>query len=160
MNEIKKSENKRIAVYMRYGNVDAKGQSVIDRQALLYTEFCKERYGSEFVIYTDNGRGRTEFYRLLADCRAGKIDRIITKCVSQISSFMIELLSLIRELKELGVAVFFEVENLDTLENDEMALAMFACLAEQESKKRSTAMKLSWASRKSWQAKKRGEITN
>lgn len=56
---------------------------------------------------------RTEFQRLMSDCRKGKIDRIVTKSVSQLSGNIMEYLETIRELKALGISVCFEKEDID-----------------------------------------------
>ena len=59
---------------------------------------------------------RPEFQRLIADCRAGHVDLILTKSVSRFARNTVDALSTIRKLKEKGVEVFFEKENIYTLD--------------------------------------------
>lgn len=61
-----------------------------------------------------NTSGRTEFTNLMNDCKAGKIDLIITKSISRFGRNTVDILSNIRELKKYNVDVFFEIENMHT----------------------------------------------
>lgn len=74
-------------------------------------------------IYADEAKTATkerreQFQRLLADCRAGNIDMVITKSVSRFARNTVTLLQTVRELKELGINVFFEEQNIKTLDAD------------------------------------------
>lgn len=77
---------------------------------------------------------RENFQRMLADCRAGKIDHIITKSVSRFSRNTVTLLETIRELKGLGISVYFEEQSIDTATADgELMLSILASYAQEES---------------------------
>ena len=81
------------------------------------------------------------------DCRAGKIDRIITKSVSRFARNTITLLEVTRELKGLGIDVFFEKENMHSTSGDgELMLSLLASFAQEES--RSISENCKWGIRK------------
>lgn len=79
-------------------------------------------------IYADDGisgtntRKRDEFNRMIADCEAGKIDLVITKSISRFSRNTLDCLKYTRKLKALNIAVFFEKENINTLDSKGDAL--------------------------------------
>ncbi len=116
---IEKGKTMRIAVYIRIGNDNCFDRDSVDLQVQYYTEQCKALYGAEPAeIYVDVGYGlntdRPGFQRLLADCRAGKIDKVITKNVSRFSRSLPDLIDTVKELKDLGVTIRFEIEGVDT----------------------------------------------
>ena len=77
---------------------------------------------------------RDQFQRLLADCRAGKLDLVITKSISRFARNTLTLLETVRELKSLGVAVYFEEQNIHSLSADgELILTILAGYAQEES---------------------------
>ena len=91
-------------------------------------------------IYADEGitgtreDKRDEFQRMIKDCRRGKIDRIYTKSISRFARNTKDCLKNIRELKSLGITVFFEKENIDTAKlTDEMMITIMGGLAQEES---------------------------
>ena len=91
-------------------------------------------------IYADKGitgtreDKRDEFQRMIKDCRRGKIDRIYTKSISRFARNTKDCLKNIRELKSLGITVFFEKENIDTAKlTDEMMITIMGGLAQEES---------------------------
>jgi len=103
----------RTAVYIRVSSCG-------NEQKRYYTELLRNSTGAVPAgLYADeksNGTStakRTEFQRLMSDCRKGKIDRIVTKSVSQLSGNIMEYLETIRELKALGISVCFEKEDID-----------------------------------------------
>lgn len=82
---------------------------------------------------------RTEFNRMIEDCRRKKIDLILTKSISRFARNVFESITMIRELKALGIAVYFEKENLNTMdETSEMVLTILSSLAQEESRSIST----------------------
>lgn len=90
-------------------------------------------YADEALTGTKDSRG--EFQRLLADCRAGKIDMIITKSVSRFARNTVTTLRTIRELRLMGVDVFFEEQNIHTMgEDGELLLTLLAAYAEEEAR--------------------------
>ena len=77
---------------------------------------------------------RASFQRLLKDCRAGKIDLVITKTISRFARNTVTLLTTVRELKELGIDVFFEEQNIHSVSGDgELMLSILASYAQEES---------------------------
>ena len=112
-------------------------------------------------VYTDEGitgtstKHREGFKRMVADALAGKIDLIITKSVSHFARNTVDLLSTIRLLKEHGVEVFFERENINTFDNrGELLLSVMASIAQEES--RSISENCKWGQRRRFA---NGEVT-
>ena len=95
----------------------------------------------------DNREG---FRRLLADCRAGKIDMVLTKSISRFARNTVTLLETVRELKTLGVDVYFEEQNIHSLSGDgELMLTILASYAQEES--RSVSENCKWRIRQKFQ---------
>ena len=103
-------------------------------------------------IYADEGisgtslKHRDSFIRMINDCRAGKIDLIITKSVARFARNVVDCIKHVRELAALNppVAVFFETENIYTLNpNSEMSLSFISTLAQEESHTKSEIMNAS-----------------
>lgn len=97
---------------------------VYSRQVDYYTKYIKERSDWEFVgIYADEGisavntKKRDGFNRMVSDALAGKLDLIVTKSVSRFARNTVDSLSTVRKLKEKGVEVYFEKENIYTLDS-------------------------------------------
>ena len=97
-------------------------------------------YADEAVTGTKDGRG--QFQKLLADCRAGKVDLIITKSISRFARNTVTLLQTVREFKNLGVDVYFEEQNIHSLSSDgELFLTILASYAQEESRSASENQK-------------------
>ena len=114
----------------------------------------------EFIgVFSDQGisgycENRPQFQRMMEKARAGEIDLIITKSVSRFARNTVTVLKFARELKELGVGIFFEEQNINTLSGDgEMMLAVLASFAQEESRSMSENNK--WSIRKKFE---RGEV--
>ena len=98
-----------------------------------YRELIVSRPDMELVdVYGDKGRtgrsiaDRPDFRRMLADCEAGRIDLILTKSISRFARNMGECVGVLRRLKELGIPVMFEKENLNSMEaQGELMLSIF-----------------------------------
>lgn len=104
-------------------------------------------YADEGITGTDADK-RDEFQRLLADCRWGKIDRILVKSISRFARNTMDCLAAVRELKTLGVSVLFEHEGIDTSRaSGEMLTAIFAGFAQAESENISKNMRWSFTRR-------------
>lgn len=91
-------------------------------------------------IFADEGitgtsaRKRPEFLRMIRHCKRGKIDIILTKSISRFARNTVDCLNYIRALKELGIEVIFEKENINTLESDsEILITMLGAFAQSES---------------------------
>jgi DNA invertase Pin-like site-specific DNA recombinase len=103
-------------------------------------------------VYADEGitgtkSDRPEFRRLIADCNAGLIDMVITKSLSRFSRNTLDTLNILRQLKERGVDVFFERENIHSLSGDgELMLSILSSFAQEES--RSVSENCKWRIRK------------
>lgn len=100
-------------------------------------------------IYADDGisgtntKKRDEFNRMIDDCMAGKIDKVITKSISRFARNTLDCLKYIRQLKEKNIPVYFEKENIDTMDSKgEVLLTIMASLAQQESQSLSQNVKL------------------
>ena len=110
------------------------------------TETLVDIYADEGISGTSENK-REEFKRMIADCRRGKIDRIYTKSISRFSRNTRDCLKNIRELKSLGISVYFEKENIDTAEiSDELMITVMGGLAQEEST--SIGQNVSWGIRK------------
>ena len=105
-----------------------------------YKKYIKDNQSWIFAgVYADEAltgtkEDRDEFQQLIADCRDGKIDMVITKSISRFARNTVTLLKTIRELKELKVDVYFEEQNIHTLSSEgEMILTFLATFAQEES---------------------------
>ena len=93
---------------------------------------------------------RPEFQRLLADCRAGKIDLILTKSISRFARNTVTLLETVREMKTLGIDIFFEEQNIHSLSGEgELMLSILASYAQEES--RSVSENCKWRIQKKFE---------
>lgn len=134
-------EKESVAAYCRVSTDSADQLNSYHSQIAYYTKLINEN--PEWVLYdlyADEGitgtsiERRDEFKRMIADCREGKIKRILVKSVSRFARNTTELLETTRELKDLGVVVVFEEQGFDTSQMfGEMQLAMFAMAAQEES---------------------------
>lgn len=149
-----KSEvRKRVAVYARVSTDDPNQTSSYELQKNHYEDMVSRRANWELVdIYADEGisgtslQHRDNFLRMIKDCQDGKIDLIVTKSVSRFARNIIDCIGYVRQLKasEPPIGVFFETENIFTLdENSEMSLSFIATLAQEESHTKSEIMNAS-----------------
>ena len=126
-----------------------------EAQVDYYTKFIKSKPDWEFVdVYTDEGitgtntKKRDGFKQMIEDALEGKIDLIVTKSVSRFARNTVDSLVTIRELKAKGVEVYFEKENIWTLDSKgELLLTIMSSLAQEES--RSISENVTWGKRKS-----------
>jgi DNA invertase Pin-like site-specific DNA recombinase len=131
----------RTAAYARVSSDSEDQLNSFATQIRYYTEMLQNSTNTVFVdMYADEGisgtsaEKRTEFQRLISDCRKGKIDRVLTKSISRFARNTKDSLKTARELKTLGVSVYFEKENIDTGEiSSEMLLAIYSQFAQEES---------------------------
>ena len=140
----------RVAAYCRVSTDSEEQASSYEVQVEHYTHFIQNNCDWELAgIYADDGisgtttKKREEFNRLIDDCMNNKIDRIITKSISRFARNTLDCLKYIRQLKEKNIPVFFEKENIDTLDSKgEIMLTIMASLAQQESQSLSQNVKL------------------
>ncbi|SDB40093.1 Site-specific DNA recombinase [Ruminococcaceae bacterium FB2012] len=134
-------EKLRVAAYCRVSTAKEDQAHSYEAQ-LRYFSSLYENSETEVLIgiYADEGISgtkldkRLELNRMLDDCRHGKIDRIVTKSVSRFARNTRDCLKCIRELKELGISIAFEKENIDTAkQSDEMMITLMGGLAQEES---------------------------
>ena len=143
----------RVAVYARVSTDNIQQTSSYELQKKYYEEFVIRHPNWTLVkIYADEGISgtsmahRDEFLAMIADCRAGKIDMIITKSVSRFARNVVDFLSMVQSLAELPhpVGIFFESECIFSLKDDsQMALSFQATMAQEESHIRSRSMETS-----------------
>lgn len=149
-----KSETmKRVAVYARVSTDDPRQTSSYELQRNHYQDVVSQRPNWQLVeIYADEGisgtslKHRDSFLRMIEDCKAGKIDLILTKSVSRFARNILDCIGYVRELKAMQppIGIFFETENIYTLnENSEMSLSFIATLAQEESHTKSEIMNAS-----------------
>ena len=143
----------RVAAYARVSSGKDAMIHSLSQQISYYSQFIQKPPGWIYAgcyadaDFTGTKGDRPEFQRMLEDCRSGKIDRILTKSASRFARNTVTLLDVVRELKELGIAVFFEKEQLDTLGGDgELMLSFLASFAQEES--RSVSENCKWRVRK------------
>lgn len=131
----------RVAAYARVSSASDDQLNSFAAQNNYYTTLISSKDNWSMVdIYADEGitgtsaEKREDFQRLLADCRRGLIDRVLVKSISRFARNTKECLEVIRELKLLGIGVYFEKENIDTATmSGEMMTALFASFAQAES---------------------------
>lgn len=145
----------RVAAYARVSSASDDQLNSFAAQNKYYTSLISAKDNWSMVdIYADEGitgtsvEKREDFKRLLADCRRGKVDRVLVKSISRFSRNTKECLESIRELKSLGVSIYFEKENIDTATmSGEMMTALFASFAQAESESISGNMRWSYQKR-------------
>lgn len=140
----------RVAVYARVSTDNVQQTSSFELQRNHYTDLVNKNPNWTLVdIYADEGisgtslNHRDEFIRMIEDCRAGKIDLIITKSVSRFARNTVDCIAYIRELKNLKspVNIIFESEGINTIDDkSEMAISFLATLAQEESHIKSNIM--------------------
>ena len=117
---------RRVAAYARVSTSSEEQLTSYEAQVKHYTEYIKSKENSDnwqFVdVYTDKGitgvstKKREGFNLMIQDALAGRIDLIITKSVSRFARNTVDTLTAIRKLKEYGVEVYFEEQNIYTLD--------------------------------------------
>lgn len=140
----------RVAAYCRVSTEAEEQESSYETQVAHYTEYISRNEKWKFAgIYADDGisgtstKYRDEFNRMIEDAMDGKIDMILTKSISRFARNTLDCLNYIRQLKEKNIAVFFEKENINTLdEKGEVLITIMASLAQQESESLSRNVKL------------------
>lgn len=145
---------KRVAAYARVSTDLEEQLSSYEAQVDYYTKYIQNNPEWEFVsVYTDEGisatstRHRDGFNRMITDALEGKIDMIITKSVSRFARNTVDTLTTVRKLKEKGIEVYFEKENIYTLDSKgELLITIMSSLAQEES--RSISENVTWGQRK------------
>jgi len=145
---------KRVAAYARVSTDSEEQLTSYEAQVDYYTKYINERADWIFAgIYTDEGisatntKKRDGFKQMVADALDGKIDLIVTKSVSRFARNTVDSLVTVRQLKDKGVEVYFEKENIYTLDSKgELLITIMSSLAQEES--RSISENVTWGQRK------------
>ena len=141
---------RKTAGYARVSTDSEEQLASYEAQVDYYTNYIKSRPEWEFVnVYTDEGisatdtRHRSGFNQMVQDALDGKIDLIVTKSVSRFARNTVDSLTTVRKLKEKGVEVYFEKENIYTLDSKgELLITIMSSLAQEES--RSISENVTW----------------
>ena len=145
---------KKVAAYARVSTDNEEQLSSYEAQVDYYTRHIQEKPEWDFVeVYTDEGisatstKKRAGFNRMIEDALKGKIDLIVTKSVSRFARNTVDTLTTVRKLKDRGVEVFFEKENIYTMDSKgELLITIMSSLAQEES--RSISENVTWGQRK------------
>ncbi len=143
-------ERKKVAAYVRVSTDGEEQLQSFQSQKTYYQEkISKEKEWVMVGIYADEAITGTKtvkrdgFLKMINDCMAGMIDVILTKSISRFSRNLVDTLQYVRMLKEKGIAVIFEKENINTLSMEsEMALALLSTLAQNEVESLSANVKM------------------
>ena len=145
---------RRVAAYARVSTNSEEQVTSYEAQVDYYTKYIQGRADWDFVkVYTDEGisgtntKHRDGFNEMIEDALAGQIDLIITKSVSRFARNTVDSLITVRKLKEKGIEVYFEKENIYTLDSKgELLITIMSSLAQEES--RSISENITWGKRK------------
>ena len=153
----KLERKKRVAAYARVSS---------GKDAMLHSLSAQVSYYSDLIqnhgdwlytgVYSDEAKtgtkdSRAGFQNLVADCRAGKIDMVITKSISRFARNTVTLLQTVREFKALGVDIYFEEQNIHTISGDgELMMTILASYAQEESRSASENQK--WRIKRSFES--------
>ena len=147
-------KKRKVAGYARVSTDKDEQFTSYEAQVDYYTRFIKSHADWDFVkVYTDEGisalgtKNRDGFNEMVEDALAGAIDLIVTKSVSRFARNTVDSLVTIRKLKAKGVEVYFEKENIYSLDNNgELMLTILSSMAQEES--RSISENVTWGQRK------------
>ncbi len=145
---------RRVTAYARVSTDSEEQKTSYDAQVDYYTKLIKSHPEWEYkTIYTDEGisavntKRREGFNKMIEDGLAGKFDLIITKSVSRFARNTVDSLTAVRKLKEVGCEVWFEEQNIFTLDSKgELLITIMSSLAQEES--RSISENVTWGKRK------------
>lgn len=131
----------RVAAYARVSSGKDAMLHSLSAQVSRYSDLIQTHPGWLYVgVYSDEAKTGTKdtrpgFQSLLADCRAGKIDLVLVKSISRLARNTVTLLETVRELRGLGVDVYFEEQNIHTLSYEgELMLTILASYAQEEAR--------------------------
>lgn len=143
----------RVAAYCRVSTDDEEQLTSYEAQQTYYTDkIMGNKDWTMAGIFADEGitgtsaRKRPEFLKMIRQCKRKKIDIILTKSISRFARNTVDCLNYIRALRELGIAVIFEKENINTMESDsEILITMLGAFAQAESE--SISANVRWGKR-------------
>lgn len=146
-----------VAAYCRVSTEEEEQQSSYEAQRSYYTEKILSNPEWAFAgIFADEGitgtstKKRDDFNRMIRKCKQGKIDLILTKSISRFARNTLDTINYTRMLRAMGIGIFFEKENINTLDMDsEMLITMLGAFAQAESE--SISRNVAWGKRKAIQ---------
>lgn len=147
---VQQARKLRVAAYCRVSTDSEEQATSYEAQIEHYENYIKNNPAWEFAgIFADEGitgtntKKREQFNRMIEECMSGKIDMVITKSISRFARNTLDCLKYIRKLKEKNIPVYFEKENINTMDSKgEVLLTIMASLAQQESQSLSQNVKL------------------
>lgn len=138
----------RVAAYTRVSTGKDAMLHSLSAQVSYYSEMIQNHSGWLFCgvfsdeAFTGTKENRPGFQKLMEECRAGNVDMVITKSISRLARNTVTLLETTRELKRLGVDIYFEEQNIHTMSADgELMMTILASFAQEESRSASENMK-------------------
>ena len=147
--EQEKKKNLRVAAYCRVSTDSEEQLNSYENQKAYYTEkimttpnwTMADIFADEGITGTSASK-RKEFLRMIRQCRQGKIDMILTKSVSRFARNTVDTLSYTRELRSLGIPVYFEEQNINSIQPEsEFLIALHAAFAQSESESASSRVR-------------------
>mgnify|MGYP000900989685 CR=1 FL=1 len=150
----------RVGAYCRVSTDSADQLNSYKSQVAYYTDMIKKNkewvladiYADEAITGTQVAK-REDFQRMINDCMNGEIDMVITKSISRFARNTLDCLNYVRELKDLGIGIIFEKENINTLDaKGEVLLTILSSLAQDES--RSISENCTWEIRRRFETGK------
>ena len=140
----------RVAAYCRVSTDSDEQASSYEAQIEHYTAYINGHPDWELAgIYADDGisgtntKKREEFNRMIDECLTGHVDMVITKSISRFARNTLDCLKYVRELKDKNIPVYFEKENINSMDSKgEVLLTIMASLAQQESQSLSQNVKM------------------
>ena len=144
----------RVCAYARISSIKEKQETSLNEQIEFYSGLILNNSTFDFIgIYADEGKSgttlkkREQFNLMVSKAMDGDIDLIITKSISRFARNAIDFLSIIRKLKIIGCEVYFEEQNLSTLDpKADLLLSVASSIAEEEAKSISENVK--WSQKK------------
>lgn len=151
--EKERKRNLRVAAYCRVSTDDEEQLSSYENQRDYYTDKIINEPGWTMVdVFADEGKtgtstcSRKDFLRMIRQCRQGKIDMILTKSVSRFARNTVDTLNFTRELRNLGIPVIFEEQNINSIyPESEFLITLYGAFAQSESE--NTSSRVTWGIR-------------
>lgn len=146
----------RVAAYCRVSTEQEEQQNSYNVQIAYYTDLINRKKEWTLAgIFADEGisgtqaKKRPEFLKMIRMCKKQKIDLVITKSISRFARNTVDCLEYVRQLKDLGIGVLFEKENINTLTmTSEFMIALYGSFAQAESE--SISQNVSWGKQKAF----------
>lgn len=152
----KSVHKKRVGAYCRVSTDSDEQELSFETQCHYYQQYIQEHPDYELVdIYADEGisgtslNGRHGFKRMMDDAKAGKLDLILTKSITRFARNTVDSLNSLRQLHDLGVEVYFEMEHINSREGNELLITILSSLAQESSHEKSNSVK--WGYRRQFE---------